>query len=297
MFSRRHPYLFFLLTSFAIFSGLILAVMIMGVWIGGKKGDFSGEAVGVVEIEGVIADSREALEQIRRFREDEDIKAIVVRVDSPGGAVGPSQEIYREIRKTVKKKKVIASMGAVAASGGYYIACAADGIVANPGTITGSIGVIMGYTNFRQLLDKIGLVPVVIKSGPYKDTGSPTREMRDDERELLQNITSGIHEQFVAAIAEARSMDRSQVSEAADGRIFSGEDAKKIGLVDRLGNFEDALAWAGELGGIDGEIVPVYVQDEKLTLLRYLLTSSVADWMSRLVHPGLFAEYRYRPGN
>jgi protease IV len=295
MFSRRHPYLFFLLVSFALFTGLAIGVMTMVAWIGKTSGDFSGEAVGVVEIEGAIADSRDILDHIRRFREDEDIKSIVIRIDSPGGAVGPSQEIYREIRKTVSTKKVVASMGAVAASGGYYIACAADGIVANPGTITGSIGVIMGYTNFRQLLDKIGMVPVVIKSGPYKDTGSPTREMRDDEREILQSITSGIHEQFVTAIAEGRKMDRAQVAQVADGRIFTGEEAKAQGLVDRLGNYEDALAWAGELGGIEGAVVPVYAREEKLSLLRYLMSSSLSDLISKVVHPGIYAEYRYLP--
>ncbi len=295
MFSRRHPYLFFLLVSFAIFTGLTLGVMAMAAWMARGSGGFDGEAVGVVEIEGAIVDARDTIESIRRFRKDEDIKAIVIRIDSPGGAVGPSQEIYREIRKTVETKKVVASMGAVAASGGYYVACATDGIVANPGTITGSIGVIMGYTNFRQLLDKIGMVPVVIKSGPYKDTGSPTREMRDDEREILQSITSNIHEQFVTAIAEGRKMDRAQVEQVADGRIFTGEDAKARGLVDRLGNFEDALEWAGELGGIDGEVVPVYARDEKLSLLRYLMSSSISDWMSRVIHPGIYAEYRYLP--
>ena len=295
MFTRRHPYLFFLLVSFSIFAGFALSVMAMAVWMGRSSGDFGGEAVGVVEIEGAIVDARDTIEHIRRFREDEDIKAIVIRIDSPGGAVGPSQEIYREIRKTVGSKKVVASMGAVAASGGYYVACAADGIVANPGTITGSIGVIMGYTNFRQLLDKIGMVPVVIKSGPYKDTGSPTREMRDDERQILQSITSDIHEQFVTAIAEGRKMDRSQVVMAADGRIFTGEDAKARGLIDRLGNFEDALAWAGELGGIDGAVVPVYARDEKLSLLRYLLSSSISDLIATFIHPGIYADYRYLP--
>jgi protease-4 len=295
MFSRRHPYLFFLLVSFAIFTGLTLGVMTMAAWMARGTGGFDGEAVGVVEIEGAIVDARDTIEYIRRFRKDEDIKAIVVRINSPGGAVGPSQEIYREIRKTVETKKVVASMGAVAASGGYYVACATDGIIANPGTITGSIGVIMGYTNFRQLLDKIGMVPVVIKSGPYKDTGSPTREMLDDEREILQAITSNIHDQFVTAIAEGRKMDRARVEHVADGRIFTGEDAKARGLVDRLGNFEDALEWAGELGGIDGEVVPVYARDEKLSLLRYLMSSSIADWMSRVIHPDIYADYRYLP--
>lgn len=295
MFTRRHPYLFFLLVSFSIFTVLVLGSMTMAVWISGGGSDFGGEAVGVVEIEGAIADARDTIEQIRSFREDEDIKAIVIRINSPGGAVGPSQEIYREIRKTVGTKNVVASMGAVAASGGYYVACAADGIVANPGTITGSIGVIMGYTNFRQLLDKIGMVPVVIKSGPYKDTGSPTREMREDERQILQSITNGIHNQFVTAIAEGRKMDRAQVEAAADGRIFTGEDAKANGLVDRLGNFEDALEWAGELGGIDGAVVPVYAPDKDFSLLRYLMSSSVSGWISKIIHPDIYAEYRYLP--
>jgi protease-4 len=295
MFTRRHPYLFFLMISFSIFTVLILGGMAMMMWMGRDPGDVSGEAVGVVEIEGAIADARETIGTIRRFREDEDIKAIVVRIDSPGGAVGPAQEIYREIRRTVGTKKVVASMGAVAASGGYYIACAADGIVANPGTITGSIGVIMGYTNFRELLDKIGMVPVIIKSGPFKDTGSPTREMRDDEREILQSVINGIHEQFVDAIVESRKMDRIRVETSADGRIFTGEDAKARGLVDRLGNFEDALEWAGELGGIDGAVVAVYARDKKLSLLRYLMSASISDLISRVIHPGIYADYRYLP--
>jgi protease-4 len=296
MFTRRHPYLFFLLTGFGIFAVLVLGAMAMVMVMTTGGPGVKDNAVGVVEIIGPIADAREAIEDIRAFREDEHIRAIVVRIDSPGGAVGPSQEIYREIRKTIETKKVVASMGAVAASGGYYVACASDGIVANPGTITGSIGVIMGYTNFRELLDKIGMVPVVIKSGPYKDTGSPTREMRDDERELLETVTRDIHEQFVSAIAEGRRMDRDQVAAAADGRIYTGEQAKARGLIDRLGNFEDALAWAGEMGGIEGTVVPVYAHEDKFSLLRYLLSTSLPDWFSSLFHSGLYAEYRYHPG-
>jgi len=296
MFTRRHPYLFFLLTGFGIFAVLVLGIMAMVMLMTTGGSGIKDNAVGVVEIIGPIADAREAIEDIRAFREDDNIRAIVVRIDSPGGAVGPSQEIYREIRKTIETKKVVASMGAVAASGGYYVACATDGIVANPGTITGSIGVIMGYTNFRELLDKIGMVPVVIKSGPYKDTGSPTREMRDDERELLETVTHDIHEQFVSAIAEGRRMDRDQVAAAADGRIYTGEQAKARGLIDRLGNFEDALAWAGEMGGIEGTVVPVYAREDKFSLLRYLLSTSLPDWFSSLLHTGLYAEYRYHPG-
>ena len=295
MFSRRHPYLFFLLVSFSILTVLVLGSLAMARWMWRSTGDSGAPSVGVIEIDGAIADSRQTIDHIRRFREDDAIKAIVIRINSPGGAVGPAQEIYREIRKTVGTKTVVASMGAVAASGGYYVASAADGIVANPGTITGSIGVIMGYTNFGELLEKIGMVPVVIKSGPYKDTGSPTREMRDDEREILQAIIQTIHAQFVTAIAEGRKMARAEVERAADGRIITGEDAQARGLVDRLGNFQDAIEWAAELAGIEGAVVPVYARDKKLTLLRYLISLPFSEWVAQLIHPGIYAQYRYLP--
>ncbi|MGD8549181.1 MAG: signal peptide peptidase SppA, partial [Desulfobacterales bacterium] len=155
--------------------------------LGTRDAEFEfGEKVGIIEIKGVIIDSKKALQSLKRFREDNSIKAIVIRIDSPGGAVGPSQEIFREIRKTSKSKKVVASMGSIAASGGYYIAAGTDGIVANPGTITGSIGVIMGFTNYQELLSKIGLVPIVIKSGEYKDMGSPVRKMKPEEKRFLK---------------------------------------------------------------------------------------------------------------
>lgn len=216
-----------------------------------------GEKVGVIEIIGAIADSKDIIHNLKRFREDDSIKAIVVRIDSPGGGVGASQEIFREITKTSESKKIIASLGGVAASGGYYIAAGADGIVANQGTITGSIGVIMGYSNFQELLKKIGLVPVVIKSGEYKDIGSPVREMTKKEEEILRNLANQIHKQFIKAIAEGRGIEQSKVEKFADGRIFSGEEAKKLGLVDRFGNLEDAIEWAGRMGGIKGKVSAV----------------------------------------
>ncbi len=159
-----------------------IVLSLMGLVSSDQSDIMFGEKVGVVELNGVIAESRQILEQIKAFRDNDSVKSIVLRIDSPGGAVGPSQEIYREIRKTIKVKKVIASLGSIAASGGYYIAAAADGIVSNPGTITGSIGVILGYTNFEALFEKIGLSPVVIKSGEYKDMASPVRKMTDAER-------------------------------------------------------------------------------------------------------------------
>jgi len=302
MFSRRHPLLFaFLVFSALTSTTLILLALIVA--MGMRGSDLSGldmgsgEKVGVIEITGVIADSRDILEQLKRFREDEDIKAIVIRVDSPGGVVGPSQEIYREVVRTRSAKKVIASMGAVAASGGYYVIAGADGIVANPGTITGSIGVIMEYTNFQELFQKIGLSPVVIKSGKYKDAGSPVREMTPEEERILKDFVDRLHQQFVSAIAEGRQMDLATVQKLADGRIYTGEDAKEIGLVDRIGNLEDAIDWAGELAGIEGDITPVYPPAKKLSVIRLLTESLLGDLIGRVAHQSMTAEYRYTPSH
>lgn len=275
MFTRRHPYLFFFLLLAAMGTAALITLSVLVTRLDGGRQQYSGEKVGVIEIAGVLADSRPILEQIKAFREADAVKAIVVRIDSPGGSVGPAQEIYREIRKTIEYKKVIASMGAVAASGGYYVAAAADGIVANPGTITGSIGVIMGYTNFEEVMRKIGLTAVIIKSGEYKDVGSPTRPMTDGERKLLTDMTRQIHQQFITAIAEGRGLQRHDVEAVADGRIITGEAAQALGLVDRLGNYEDAVQWAAELAGLSGEIETVFPEKEKLPLLRYLMESAI----------------------
>ncbi|MFZ1982901.1 MAG: signal peptide peptidase SppA [Desulfatitalea sp.] len=300
MFLRKHPYLFFTLVLAALgaVSTVFIALMVMKVMVAvGAEGSFDdGDKVGVVEIVGAIVDSQTTIDQIKAFREDESIKAIVVRIDSPGGAVGPSQEIYREIRKTLAEKKVIASMGSVAASGGYYVAAAGDGIVANPGTITGSIGVIMGYTNFEALMQKIGLTPVVIKSGEYKDIGSPARPMTVKEKTLLEGVTRSIHQQFVGAIAEGRHMAHDQVAAIADGRIFTGEDAQKLGLVDRLGNFQDAVQWAGELGGIEGEVKTAFPKEERLSFIEYLMESALRLWSNGRLRSRLIPEARLAPG-
>ncbi|MFO7666114.1 MAG: signal peptide peptidase SppA [Desulfobacterales bacterium] len=250
-----------------------------------------GEKVGVVEISGVITEARDTIRNIRKYREDDSIKAIVLRIDSPGGVVGPAQEIYREVRKTVGEKKIIASMGAVAASGGYYVAAGTDGIMANPGTITGSIGVIIGYTNFEEILKKIGLYPVVVKSGEYKDMGSPVRKMTEKEKKLLQDFVDSTHRQFVAAVAEGRKMDPAKVRSVADGRIITGEDAKSLGLVDRLGNIEDAIEWAGRMGGIKGKISAVYSRKAKISFLDYLIESSIMKIVNRVANPEFYVGY------
>lgn len=282
---------------FSAISGASIVLLSLILFIGvGAAGitdipKIRGEKVGIIEITGTIVNSKETLRQIKQFREDDDIKAIVIRIDSPGGGVGPSQEIFREVRKTISQKKVVASMGAVAASGGYYIAAGADGIMANPGTITGSIGVIIGYTNFEALFQKIGLTAVVIKSGEFKDIGSPARQMTDNEKKLLQEFVDKTRIQFVRDVSEGRGKPTEDIERFADGRILSGEEAKASGLVDRLGNLDDAVEWAGRMGGITGRIVPVYAQRDQLPLLHYLTNSLINLLYRGLTEPFMRVSY------
>lgn len=233
-------------------------------WVGGDK-------VALIRIEGVILDSRETIQELRRYRENPTVKAIVLRIDSPGGGVVPSQEIFAEVRKTRAdgKLKLVASMGNLAASGGYYIAAATDKIVANPGTLTGSIGVIMELANVKGLLDKIGVQSVVIKSGRYKDMASPFRAMTEEDRTLLQGVLDDVHAQFIEAVATGRALKVEQVKGMADGRIFTGRQAKSVSLVDELGDLQDAIKLAAQLVGISGE--PRVIETRKRFSWRDLL--------------------------
>ncbi|MDH3259041.1 MAG: signal peptide peptidase SppA, partial [Deltaproteobacteria bacterium] len=182
---KRSPLLRGCLILLAVIAGFLILMKLVGKF-GGKLAGI--ENVGVVKIEGIITDSASINESIRRFAKDENIKAIVLRINSPGGGVGPSQEIYEEVKKLRDTKVVVASIGAVGASGGYYIACGADKIVANPGSITGSIGVIMEFLNLKELIEKLGMKGMVVKSGPLKDVGNPLRDMTEEERELLKTL-------------------------------------------------------------------------------------------------------------
>lgn len=224
---------------------------------------FSGDGVGVLQIEGAIDDPRTILAELRRFRQTPWIKAVVVRVDSPGGAVAPTQEIFEEIQRTKKKKPCIASMGSVAASGGYYIASACDKILANPGTMTGSIGVIMQLTNFEELMKKVGVKGVNIKSGANKDIGSPFQPLSPEGRDILQSVVDNVHGQFVTAVAKGRGMDEARVRKLADGRIYSGAQAKELGLVDQFGTLEDAIELAAKRAGLDAEPAVYYSRPER----------------------------------
>ena len=224
----------------------------------------AGEKVGVVEIKGLIADSKAVLKQLDRFQEDPDIKAIVLRINSPGGAVGPSQEILREVEKVRQKKKIVASLGTVAASGGYYIACGADLIMANKGTATGSIGVIMQFTNVEALTKKVGLDFFTLKSGRYKDVGSPFRSMTPEEREYMQHLLDNIYQQFLSDVARNRKIPVEKLKTLAEGKVYTGEEAKQVGLVDEFGNLPDAIEKAGRLGGIKGKVEAVYPAERRL---------------------------------
>jgi protease-4 len=229
------------------------------------------EQVGIVKVEGMILDSAKTIEQLVAFSKDDGVKAIVLRVDSPGGGVGPSQEIYDEVRRIDAEKPIVVSMGSVAASGGYYIAAPARRIFANPGTLTGSIGVIMEFTNFQELLDKIGLHNQVVKSGKHKDIGSPVRPMTEEDRAILQALIDDVHTQFVEAIAAGRRLDLQAVRNLADGRVFTGRQARELGLVDELGNLDAAVRYAGKLVGIEGQPDVVYPPTDKPKFIDFLV--------------------------
>src|SRR5512135_3462640 len=225
--------------------------------------------VALVRIEGPILDSKNTVEEIQEYVKDSSVKAIILRIDSPGGAVAPSQEIYSEVKKAAAKKAVVVSMGSIAASGGYYIASPATRIIANAGTLTGSIGVIMEIPNIEGLLTKIGVKTEVIKSGKNKDIGSAFRAMKPEERELLQGVMDNVHEQFIKAVAEGRKLKIDDVREIADGRIFTGEQAVAKGLVNEIGTLEDATKIAAKLGGIKDE-PEVVTKKDKVSFLDML---------------------------
>ncbi|MGZ8365278.1 MAG: signal peptide peptidase SppA [Nitrospira sp.] len=250
------------------------------------------DRIALIRVEGVILDSQTTIGELKRFSENPSVKAIVIRIDSPGGGVVPSQEIYNAVKRVRSKhnKAVIASMGSVTASGGYYIAAATDRIVANPGTLTGSIGVIMETANVEGLLRKIGVEGVVIKSGKYKDVGSPLRKMSADERGLLQGVMDDVHKQFIEAVAEGRSLELRAAQALADGRIFTGRQAKEAKLVDELGDLEDAIQLAAEVVGIEGE--PKVIEPRRRFSLREILDSKLSMLFPKLdVQPGVNLKY------
>lgn len=247
-----------LLTAVAVTALVFVAcfAIILGVLLLAQRGGlaFGGNRVALVEVDGVIVDSTRIVRQLEEHRDDASIRAVVLRVQSPGGVVAPTQEIYDAVRRVrAAGKPVVVSMGAVAASGGYYVAAAAERIVANPGSLTGSIGVLMQLADIEGLLKRVGVRYEVVKAGRFKDLGSLARGMTEAERAVLQGLLDDMHDQFVTAVAQGRGLERQAVLALADGRVFSGRRAMELGLVDTLGGLEDAIREAGDLAGIPGE--------------------------------------------
>ena len=232
--------------------------------------------VGIIEINGTIMDSKKIVDDLNDFNNDDYIKAIIIRLDTPGGAVAPSQEIYNKVKNIAveNKKPIIASMGSVAASGGYYIAIGADKIIANPGTITGSIGVIINFPIAKDIVEKVGFKFNTIKSGKMKDAGSPYREPTDEENIFFQDIVDDLYLQFVTEVSNQRNISMDNLRNISDGRIFTGNKAYELGLIDSIGTFEDALNISKNLANISGEIDLVYPKDEKGKFIKMIFDES-----------------------
>jgi protease IV len=243
---------------------------------GAASFSLSSNQIAVLDLEGIIFDAKEFTEQLKDYGGRSAVKAVVIHVNSPGGGVAASQEIYEAVRRfrTESGKKVVASMSSVGASGAYYVSCAADKIFADPGTITGSIGVIAEWYNYGDLLRWAKMESVVIKSGPLKDAGSPTRPLTEAEKAYFQGLIDNMFAQFVAAVASGRKMDDASVRKLADGRVYTGQEARKSGLIDELGTFQDAIAAAAKMSGIYGEPRLVTPPKKKFSLLDVLLGDS-----------------------
>lgn len=242
----------------------------------------AGRHLGLVKIEGVILDAEPIVKEIERFGREDNTAALIVRIDSPGGGVAASEEIYEAIKKVREQGKfVIASMASVAASGGYYIACGADTIMANRGTTTGSIGVIAELINTTELLDKIGVKFEIIKSGKYKDSGSPWRPMNEDDRRHFQIYVDDAYDQFVEVVARERGLEKSEVMKYADGRVFTGQQALENRLIDMLGTYQDAVALAAKVAGLEGRPRVVSAHKRKVTMLD-LLFGDLEEYWTRL---------------
>jgi protease-4 len=265
--------------------GLVIVVILLISLALSSGGHGKGEKVAIVKVEGIILDSSEVVESLNEYARRKDVKAVVLRIDSPGGAVGPSQEIYSAVQRLRKTKTVVASLGTVAASGGYYAAAATEQIVANPGTITGSIGVLIEFINASELLDKIGIKGRVIKSGKFKDIGSPLRELEPEEAALIQSVVDDVNSQFVNAVATGRNKPVEEVRKIADGRIMTGSMALSLGLIDKLGDLNDAIELSASLAGIKGTPEVIYPPKKGAALASLFgstLTNNLRGYMSGL---------------
>src|SRR5713226_340685 len=262
--------------AFVLLVVLLLAVVLTFGGDGRAEFAFSGQ-VQVVDIDGELFESRSILDQLKRYEDSNSVKAILLNIDSPGGGVAVSQEIYAEIKRLREKndKIVVAYLSSTGASGAYYIACAANKIVANPGTIVGSIGVIAEWVNYADLLEWAKLKEIVFKTGEFKDTGSATRALTENERKYFQGLIDDMYVQFVEAVASGRKLDLQEVRSLADGRVFTGRDAKERKLIDEIGNFQDAVDLTAKLAGISGKPRLIRLNRQRVTLLD-VLTSDLS---------------------
>ena len=293
----RRPILWGLIGTAGMLLGFFLFVLALAALLTGEAGvTDSGMKIAIARIEGVISSdvARRAVEQLSKYREDSSIGAIVLRIDSPGGGVASSQDVYGEVeRLRTSGKLVVASLGSLAASGGYYIACGAERIFANPGTITGSIGVIVQLANAEELLRKIGIEATVVTSGPFKALGNPTQPLRPEEREIFQALVDDVHQQFVAAVAQGRNIPAEEVRRFADGRIFTGRQAKEFHLVDELGTLQDAVSYAAATLGVSGKPQLIEDERERFWWLKFVLESALG-FMPFQAFPPMPSVLQYR---
>ncbi len=244
--------------------------------------NYNKSEIGLIEIKGVLKDSQTYVDMIEKMRKRNSVKGVLIRIDSPGGGVVVAQEIYEAMKRLRKEKKVVVSMGSVAASGGYYIACGSDVIYANPGTVTGSIGVIMEYPQFEKLMKKIGVENVVVKTGKRKDAGNPFRELKPDERKYFENVLNEIFADFKNVVIKERKLENPPDS-LFDGRIFTGRTAQRLGLIDSIGDFYNAKECLKRLCNIKGD-VSVYKVEKKKGFL-----SLIADYTESYINIPVFS--------
>jgi protease IV len=257
---------------------LLVAVIVLAVFVTFSDDDRSefgfSDRVQVVDIEGELVESQSIIQQLKRYEDSNTVRAILLNIDSPGGGVAVSQEIYAEIKRLREKKgkTIVAYFSSTGASGAYYVACAANRIIANPGTVVGSIGVIAEWFNYEDLMAWAKLKSVIFKTGEFKDTGSPTRALTDHERAYFQGLIDDMYVQFVEAVASGRNLELQQVRSIADGRVFTGRDARERKLIDEIGNFQDAVDLTAKLGGISGKPRLIRLNRPRVTLLDVLTT-------------------------
>ncbi|HZR27754.1 MAG TPA: signal peptide peptidase SppA [Terriglobales bacterium] len=289
---KSRTWLWVLLGAGIFFVFFVAIVAFMVAMVHGDHVSGFGDKIAVVDLEGVIIEPQTVVKQLKEFADDDSIKAIILHINTPGGGVAASQEIYSEVRRVEKKKKIVASVETLGASGGYYVAVGTDQIYADPGSIVGSIGVISEWLNYADLMRWAKLKDITIKSGALKDAGNPAREMTPEERAYFQSLSDDMHGQFIAAVAEGRKMKVEDVKAIADGRVWSGQQALALHMVDKVGDFETAVDETAKSVGIKGEPELVHPEKQRRTLLDVIfgdVSNFVPDQAKVLDnHPGFY---------